>query len=360
MQRIQTSGLDLHKACEAPQSLLVIQKVLEECPQAAHVVAVDGNLPIHTACLNQADVSVLGVLVRRNPDCLAAKDAHGNYPLHLAAFSGAPLSSIKYLVHKHPETILERNDAGETPLERAKNPFFGIISAEVVDWLENPYFQHIDDVDDRSEDLTEPMVYSDSSSQQRRFVSSFTRPLGIEETRWAIRILQRSKSERNEEVARGNARVLPQSQQLAPPLSALVGEELSGQYDWMAAEHITLDDLKNPACTGNLVVTDVERYDIQTTSTTPLDKLDEVPISLGAPVEPSSSLHQSALREKAEMQTVFQVTTNRQCRRPSNAEPQPMYPNLNATPAASQMPGAVMVKKPAIHPNSAMYRAAYS
>ena len=129
-------GLRLHEACEAPQSLPMIRTILERRPEAANVATKDGNMPIHTACLNQASDTILKTLVRHNPECLAQTDAHGNYPLHLAAFSGAPLSSIKYLVHKHPETIFESNENGETPLDRAKNPFFGVISKDVVDWLD--------------------------------------------------------------------------------------------------------------------------------------------------------------------------------------------------------------------------------
>jgi ankyrin repeat protein len=138
-------GAALQKACEAPQSLHVIQTLLSDCPLAIEFLGYDGNLPIHTACLNQAPLEIVKVLVDHHPSSLQKRDNNGNLPLHHACFSGSPLRSIKHLLQRYPDSISQTNRLGESPLDRARKPFFDTQDHEVVEWLQNPYFNEVDD-----------------------------------------------------------------------------------------------------------------------------------------------------------------------------------------------------------------------
>lgn len=246
IENLEAMGTSLHKLCEAPQSLPAIQRLLLKCPRAVECLAYNGNLPIHTACLNQAPVAVLKVLIDQYPQSLQKSDQYGNLPLHQACFSGTPLSSIKHLVRRCPDSMLQINQCGERPLDRARNPFFDAKDANVIEWLENPYFDQNDDYDEDTiylqppspptldqvtrsdvlsfEDLNcssqrtvdtqtsdvavpnlgiktggneiSPHIYSlaSGSSQKQPARQSFSKPMGIDQTRAAIELLRESKA----------------------------------------------------------------------------------------------------------------------------------------------------------------------
>ena len=158
---------------------------------------------------------------------------------------------------------------------------------------------------------TSPTDSHPASQRERPSLPSFSKPLGVEETRLAISALLRSKSDPNEE------RISTISQKASTAITT--------------------------------------------------------PKPLKRSKKQVSSFYRSALREHGELQTVLRQPATSPIRRPSDAEPQPLYPKnnnnasgLNRRPrstdpsSSQQQPGVVMIAEPAIHPNSTMYRAAYS
>lgn len=131
------AGQQLHKACEAPQSLNEIMQILSETPTAIEMTTYGNALPIHTAALNQASSVILKFLVRLLPSSLLQADSEGNLPIHLACYSGASLESIKFLVKECPESVKWKNIQQQTPLDKAKQPFMENPDAQVISFLEN-------------------------------------------------------------------------------------------------------------------------------------------------------------------------------------------------------------------------------
>ena len=203
-------GAGLHKACEAPQSLPVIEALLQECPETVSFMAYNGNLPIHTACLNQAIPEVLQLLVMYSPNSVTIRDQYGNLPLHLACFSGSSLQSVRYLVQQYPDAINQRNVLGQTPLDRAKNPFFDAHDTRVIEFLET-----CSSIPSSHLYLSDTALPNATRSESNQFASprqqrtslrdanstikspprpAFSKPLDVEETRKTLELLRASRA----------------------------------------------------------------------------------------------------------------------------------------------------------------------
>lgn len=130
------AGQELHQACEAPQDLNEIIRILSEHPAAATVPTYGNMVPVHTACLNQAPTDILEFLLSLNPESIQMMDGEGNLPIHLACFSGASIQAIQFLGKEWPESLSITNNQGQTPIDRARHPFLDSPDHQVVTWLE--------------------------------------------------------------------------------------------------------------------------------------------------------------------------------------------------------------------------------
>jgi ankyrin repeat protein len=403
-------GAGLHKACEAPQSLPVIEALLQECPEAVSFMTCNGNLPIHTACLNQALPEILQLLVTYSPNSVATRDQYGNLPLHLASFSGASFQSVRFLVQQYPEAINQRNSLGETPLDRAKNPFFDALDTSVIEFLETcssipPSHLHF------SDSALPAAIRSDSnqypSPRQRTSLSAprpfFSKPLDVEETRKTLELLrasraaskssliyndesmnQRFSSDRSNESIKEEVSFVP----VSPPLQRQVASAYAvpdREID-VGVGIATKDDPITVCSRTSLTVHDLSS-NIPATSTGGDDR------RIAGQQQTYSSFYQSALASStvesppsASRPSISPESQNDDndgfitLSSVSGAIGAPYVYNNDSDQTSSillsparrrnqansdevdpvmKRPGVVMVNEPAIHPNSAMYRAAY-
>ncbi len=130
-------GKTLHEACERPQSLNEIVRLLSEKPAAIEVTTYNNMLPIHTASLNEASAEILEVLISFSPHSVCQQDVEGNLPIHLACYSGATFESIEVLVKQWPASLEMKNTQGQTPLDKARSPFLHDPDYQIISYLES-------------------------------------------------------------------------------------------------------------------------------------------------------------------------------------------------------------------------------
>ena len=126
----QNAGGDtpLHLLVSSPQASTLFHKSYQGIEEVlSSLVKADKNIcklqngtgatPLHIAISNRCSDLILNQLIDYCPDCCAIRDKQGMLPLHyVAAFGHISLRSVKKIVDVYPEAIHQTSLNGDTPL----------------------------------------------------------------------------------------------------------------------------------------------------------------------------------------------------------------------------------------------------
>jgi ankyrin repeat protein len=118
----EKGNLPLHCIGEdaPPRGAEACALLLEEYPEGARVLNVDGRTPLHNACAAGADAAIIGALLRMWPEAARLEADNAQLPLHFAAAGGAPREALELLLEAHPDGVRARTKIeGQLPLHLA-------------------------------------------------------------------------------------------------------------------------------------------------------------------------------------------------------------------------------------------------
>jgi hypothetical protein len=109
----------LHRACKNRRSTLgVIQRLIEEDPEALATSDRRGYTPLHLACYwLSASTNILQVLLGRSPtEVLGMCNRYGHTPLHEACIFGVSIDIIRRMIRLYPKALRMLTSHGNMPL----------------------------------------------------------------------------------------------------------------------------------------------------------------------------------------------------------------------------------------------------
>jgi ankyrin repeat protein len=130
----------LHHACELDAPAVVIQTLMNACPEASLMIGTSGMTPLHIACSSyHASTHVVRVLLDLGrPEQCQIRDLDGDTPLHTACRCGAPFDVLECLLQAYPEAVNQRDNEGLTPLLRLWVRYNVILGARVIEGVQGP------------------------------------------------------------------------------------------------------------------------------------------------------------------------------------------------------------------------------
>jgi Ankyrin repeats (many copies) len=130
----------LHHACELDAPAVVIQSLLNACPEASLMIGSSGMTPLHIACSSyHASIHVIRVLLDLGrPEQCQIRDLDGDTPLHTACRCGAPHDVLECLLQAYPNAVNQRDNEGLTPLLRLWVRYNVILGSRVIEDVQGP------------------------------------------------------------------------------------------------------------------------------------------------------------------------------------------------------------------------------
>lgn len=130
----------LHHACELDAPAVVIQSLLNACPEASLMIGSSGMTPLHITCSSyHASIHVIRVLLDLGrPEQCQIRDLDGDTPLHTACRCGAPYDVLECLLQAYPNAVNQRDNEGLTPLLRLWVRYNVILGSRVIEDFQGP------------------------------------------------------------------------------------------------------------------------------------------------------------------------------------------------------------------------------